>query len=332
MPNFCKNSSILVLVTGTALLAIFIELMSTASLSIISFALTAVYLLWVSLGTAALLCFLNHKRNSEPSLVVGVIVSFLIWLIVETITQFIFSNGWDINAFLRRGASISLVLLVLFRVFALLEISNNRARLETQSRLSLLQSKMAPHFLFNSLNTIAELTYINPRSAEQSIVSLSKLLRATLDESKHFHSLVDELELCDKYLELEKWRLGERLIVKRQYNANELNNTFVPKLTIQPLIENAIIHGIVPSSVTGELEINIEITKQHVNIQVANTISTLNQSENDGIGLAIKNIKERLFVIYDDQQKFHIRTENNQYKVNVRLPLTPPNMVKNTLA
>ena len=215
-------------------------------------------------------------------------------------------------------------------IFSLFDVFRARAQAETNSRIQALQARIEPHFLFNSLNTIAELTHQNPKHAEEAIQSLSSLIRSNLNDESFTHSLEDEIQFCKQYLQLEKWRLGERLKVvwDVQVEDAQTRKSMVPKVLIQPLIENAIIHGIAPNEDGGKLMIKMSKKKNMLKVTVKNTDksiegeknATFNSRGTEGLGIALKNIKERLFVLYDDNHKYNVKRSNGVFAVSLELP------------
>jgi two-component system sensor histidine kinase AlgZ len=196
-----------------------------------------------------------------------------------------------------------------------------RHKVEAQARLQALQSRIRPHFLFNSLNTISELTATEPEQAEQAIASLSSLFRASLDEAKNMHTLDSEIHLCERYLELERWRLADKLEIEWINSIENTRTWQVPKLILQPLLENAVMHGADKYGCV-KLTIDLRESKTDLSIKVVNSQGIKDQSnnQNKGNGIALNNIRERLFVLYDDQQAFRIRNDPDKYQVIMRLP------------
>ena len=234
---------------------------------------------------------------------------------------------YDPAAILRRGLASILIFLLISRFFSILHLLNQRARSEAQTRIDALQARIKPHFLFNSLNGIAELIHSRPKEAEQAVESLSDLFRASLSNTTHLHTLQQETDLCKQYLQLEKWRLGDRLSI----TWNESNeHAEIPTLLLQPLVENAITHGIHPSTKPGDVQIDVSKTKAgKLKFEISNSLPdiTLTKQANNysqGLGLALNNLRERLAAIYDDQFTYTAGVINQRYKVTLLLPLKPP--------
>ncbi|MFT5573418.1 MAG: two-component system sensor histidine kinase AlgZ [Cryomorphaceae bacterium] len=280
---------------------------------------------WLVLLTCAALCLLRRKIASL-SFVAGVFSVLGIGLIVLVLLELV-AMGWssgfsqvslDFDRLLRFGLADVLILGALLRFFSFLTTMENRNKAESQSRIEALQSRIQPHFLFNSLNTISELTATQPEQAEQAINSLSMLFRASLENNRKSHSLKNELSLCKRYIELERWRVGERLTLKWDLHVEDAAKWSIPKLIVQPLIENAIVHGVQND---GSINIRVDVreTDKHLSIKIENSVGQQTH-HSPGHGIALENIKERLFVLFDDQQTFRVKQDDNLYSVIMRFP------------
>ncbi len=328
IPEICRNTSILMVVVIAVLLAIAMTVVSAQVNFLTALGKNALYLLWIALFGSVLLCWLRRPINRQTnylafSLAFG--VCLLDFALVEVTSQWVFApnfenNQWVFNweQFWRRGVVATIVALLVLRFFALLSLIEARGQIESLARIQALQSRIRPHFLFNSLNTISELISVNPVAADDAIFSLSKLFRASLDDANNTHDLEAEIELCEQYLELEKWRLDSRLKVTWQRSVETPKRWKVPKLIMQPLIENAVVHG---AAKDGSVEITIDIreTKQLISFLIANTIDE-GEKVAAGHGMALDNIRERLFVMYDDQHTFNVRHEEGTHQVIMRIP------------
>ena len=163
---------------------------------------------------------------------------------------------------------------------------------ESQARVAAMQARIRPHFLFNCMNTIASLTRKDPRLAEESIENLSALFRASLQTDTSSSTLAQEIELCEQYLAIEQQRLGDRLQCLWQINESVLD-TRIPTLTLQPLLENAIYHGIENLENGGEVTITIEPHGQHLQIEIHNPLAPTRKAQ-AGNRLAQENVRQRL--------------------------------------
>jgi hypothetical protein len=212
---------------------------------------------------------------------------------------------------------IYLTIVSLCHTIAYFRRSQQRGRrtleLETllgQARLQALRMQLHPHFLFNTLNTISTLVNSNPGAAREMIGSLGQMLRLSLDsESKAEVALEQELKFLDCYLEIQQVRFGDRLKVKRNI-APDTGNALVPTFILQPLVENAIRHGIEPGLSPGTIEISawraadrLMISLRDTGVGLTNDIAKT--STQNGIGIA--NTKARLQSLYPGQHRFSVR-------------------------
>ena len=180
-----------------------------------------------------------------------------------------------------------------FRYLYLREQWLRQQNSELRARVHALQARIHPHFLFNSLNNVISLISIDPDKAEQMLLNLSRLFRASLQELK-LVSLADEIELCQRYLAIEQIRLGDRLHVEWKFENQMLFSTVqIPLLTLQPLLENSIFHGVEKILTKSRISVLIEILNQQVNIVITNPYLE-EQTKKQGHGIALENVRQRL--------------------------------------
>jgi two-component system sensor histidine kinase AlgZ len=240
-------------------------------------------------------------------------------IISKSLNNFI--NNWD--------QSIVKVFLAFGILFFFLMYFDWRERnvhpSQVLARLSFLQSKMRPHFLFNTLNSILSLIKSDPLLAKKMILNLSEILRASLrDNSENYsHSMLDEINLCKKYLEIEKMRLGERLSVIWEID-EKTNNAMIPKLSLQPLIENSILHGI--QNLENGGEVFIKVSKNLVNrifVEVRNQKAKktkIDKNEESHNNISIKNLEDRLNIFFDYDVCFKINDLDFFFYVQMNFP------------
>jgi two-component system sensor histidine kinase AlgZ len=192
--------------------------------------------------------------------------------------------------------------------------------LEAQARVSALQALIRPHFLFNSMNTIASLTRTDPRQAEEAVEDLSDLLRASLSSTRDRTSLKEELEVAAIYQRIEKLRLGDRLKVR--WNIDQLPmRARIPSLTIQPLIENAIYHGIELLPDGGEVIVTGTRDGRYLQIAVSNPVAPGKARNKDGNKMAMDNIRQRFELAYGSRASVSVDNSNERYTVTLRFPV-----------
>ncbi len=325
IPLLCRNSNLLItLLIGQSIVTC-VWLLVVTETSLQSYALYSLYSQTMLLLSCSVLCLV---RDSVATLeyLNGVLCTALLvvasCLLVELLAQTLDPtkpNSLDLSRFVRVALASFLVFLVVTRIFHLLTILDSRSKAEAESRLIALQSKIQPHFLFNSLNTISELVQSEPEEAERAIHSLSILFRSSLENSNNQHSLKNEISLCNRYLELEQWRFDSDLQVRWNIVIENSYKWLIPKLVLQPIIENAIKYG---RSLDGCIDILIDIreTKQDVSIFVENSKDSRVIETRSGHGIALDNIRERLSVLFDDAYAFKIRDSEEKYSILVRVP------------
>lgn len=187
-----------------------------------------------------------------------------------------------------------------------------------EARLQALQARIRPHFLFNSINAVLSLIRTQPKQAENALEDLADLFRVLMADNRDLVPLSKEIALCKQYLSIESLRLAERLSVDWTIN-NVPDNVMIPPLILQPLLENAVYHGIEPIADGGKISVNIITKRQELHMHISNPC----RPENDhhrGNKMALKNIKERLQLHYDLEASFKTRLRDQQFNVYIRLP------------
>ncbi|HPA93701.1 MAG TPA: histidine kinase [Petrotogaceae bacterium] len=187
--------------------------------------------------------------------------------------------------------------------------NENLRRLQTESKLVALQSKINPHFLFNTLNSIIELAYESPRKVETVVLNLSNIYRKILYlADKQFFSVSEEIELIKSYLEIEKIRMGIRLNYELNIDPNILTLK-IPPLIIEPIVENSVIHGIGPKPEGGKITVTIEKKENNVIISVSDTGVGIKEN-NLKQGYGTSSVKERLGILYKNKFTFEIKNHS----------------------
>ena len=203
------------------------------------------------------------------------------------------------------------------------EQATRLAGLETQlaeARLTALQAQTNPHFLFNALNTVASLTRSNPSAAEQTVENLSEVLRTTLDRSQEPRSTLDrELAFVRAYLAVERARFGSRLRVEYEI-ADGLGSASVPSFSLQPLVENALKHGLGPRREGGTLRIRASRDTSRLSLSVTDDGDGFAARHREGTGLG--NLRARLRTMYSDTASLVIERPGAGAHVTIQLPLT----------
>ena len=192
-----------------------------------------------------------------------------------------------------------------------------------EAELYNLRQQLQPHFLFNSLNSIVALIDLDPQQAVKMAQSLSDFLRGTIrNNEKQLSSFQDELEQMQRYLEIERFRFSDRLDLNFQLNYNQEDTLLVPSMISQPLLENAIKHGVFQSIGRTEVTIQVSLVKGYLIIKISNPIpsSQGNITAPKGVGFGLKSLSRRLFLIYGRTDLLEIARVENMYVATLKIP------------
>jgi len=187
-----------------------------------------------------------------------------------------------------------------------------------EARLQALQARIRPHFLFNSINAVMSLVRSEPQRAERALQDMADLFRVLMRENRELVRLEDEVNLCWQYLELEALRLGERLQVAWHIDKMP-KDAMVPPLILQPILENAVYHGIEPASGAGEISVNIFHTRDQVQLVIKNPYLQ-EGSHHAGNKMAMQNIRERLSLHFDAEARLKCEVQGDYYQVHITIP------------
>jgi two-component system sensor histidine kinase AlgZ len=288
--------------------------------------LRSLYIKWVVLSVSALYCLLRVPLSRLTHTQAGLVA----WALILATTGLVFwiarALGLPTAAPAMQGlfhhlAIAGIVGAVLLRYLYEQHRERQRELAESKARLQSLQARIRPHFLFNSMNTIASLTRVDPELAEQVVQDLSDLFRATLGTANTLSTLEREIELARGYLRIESQRLGERLRVT--WDTDHLPSAArLPALLLQPLLENAVYHGIEPATTGGAITISGRYRDGVVNIAIRNTLpdagATANRSGNQ---MAQQNVRERLDAAFGDDAGMVVGRVDDCYQVRLYFPV-----------
>jgi two-component system, LytTR family, sensor histidine kinase AlgZ len=190
-----------------------------------------------------------------------------------------------------------------------------------EARLQALQARIRPHFLFNSINAALSLIRTQPKRAEAALEDMADLFRVLMAENRDLVPLEKEIALCRQYLSIESLRLGDRLVIDWQIDDMPAE-ALIPPLILQPLLENAVYHGIEPMPEGGEIVVAITTKHKELHIIISNPYVPENDNHS-GNKMALKNISERLKLHFDLEASLKNEFKNNRYTVHIRLPYEP---------
>lgn len=331
LPDFCAAGTILVILLVAELVAIVLTLASYAPGSFLTeLSKMSMFVLWLALLGTGLLCqirpWAEKQGNTQAFVICFLVLEVVCLLLAETTWQVtrIYAEAVIINdshlGFLLRTFATSFIVIALAMRY--LYISSEWRRsivLEAQARVSALQALIRPHFLFNSMNTIASLTRTDPKQAEEAVEDLADLLRANLGTQKDRTSLKEELEVAAIYQRIEKLRLGDRLKVRWDV-ADLPMRAQIPSLTIQPLLENAIYHGIELLPEGGEVLVTGRRNGDNLEIEVKNPIAQDKTRKTGGNQMAFSNIRQRFELAYGSNGRVDVVETESEYRVQLVFP------------
>ena len=189
---------------------------------------------------------------------------------------------------------------------------------DTTARLAELQSRIRPHFLFNTLNTALALVRLDPARAEGVLEDLAELFRVAISDSREAVTLAEEVEVAKRYLAIEQIRFGERLQVSWELDP-AAGGARVPPLLLQPLVENAVRHGVEPGAAGGTIRIRTQVRLGRAMLSIANSVPA--DPSRPGNGMALRNVRERLRLMHDVAAQCDTRLEGGVFRVRIVVPL-----------
>ncbi len=327
-PDFCNWRVLLAVMVITELAVLLVGIGKDQLPGWAWLGLATLYAQWLALFCIAGLCVSSGwiNRMSAAGAWVG---SWLLMVLLATVFSY---AAWQAYQFLGLGGALpSRSVFVLESVFAvaivaaaclryLLVRSRWRAELmaQAEARVQALQARIRPHFLFNSLNTIANLVTVDPRNAESAIEDLADIFRGSMRRADQPISLADELSLARQYLDMEKRRLGDRLQV--DWRVSELpEHASIFPLMLQPLLENAVGHGIQANPEGGKISVYGRSESDQVVITIANPAAPKGHKA-PGHGIAIPNIRDRLRLAYGSRASLVTYNNDENFYVVMSLP------------
>ncbi len=333
LPDFCDVRTVFMVVLLIEVLALVLTMVIPAATDDFwnYLAFISMFMQWIGLINTALLCrgknWLNRlelKFALVYSYVMMMLVSFGVsvgLLILKDTLALDDITAPLVDHFLLRVMLISAVIYaLLLRYFYIQYEWHRNVSSQARAELQALQARIRPHFLFNSMNTIASLISFKPESAEKAVEDLSDLFRASLKEQT-FHTLSEEIELARSYLDIEILRLGDRLRIEWQIE-DSLKEKEIPSLSLQPLVENAIYHGIEPLVTGGTINITAIRDGDYLVLTVSNPIDgSATLPHKKGNQMAQQNIRQRLELAYGNRAEFNSNETKHSYSVILKVPL-----------
>jgi two-component system sensor histidine kinase AlgZ len=326
LPDFRNAGVMLRILLGVNLLALLAALARSDGLlaSLQDYVAMAAWLQPLLLFNLAVLALLGDRlqglavRSARALVVVLAALSAVLLSLLWSLLTF---DEWGWQGLVRAALLAGTAAACLLSYLALRASALSPALIE--ARLQSLTARIRPHFLFNSLTAVISLIRLDPRRAESALEELAELFRALLRDPRQLVPIADELSLCRQYLDLEKLRLGERLQV--EWNSDDPPADFlVPPLLLQPLLENAVYHGVEPAASGGTIRLSLLLRADELHIDLANP-SVPHAGHARGNHMALDNIRERLALHYDlearlDTGAVRLADGSSEYRVSIVLP------------
>jgi two-component system sensor histidine kinase AlgZ len=338
LPDFCEAPAVLAVVLIAALLGLVLALARQGQHGAfwLDLARTSVFLLWAGLLIGGVLCRARPWLERKP---LRAAVAWTLGLMVGTVallSEIVYLAGqwWAV----RVGASTAMfphsqarfvlpnVLIativgaLALRYFYVSQQWRRSVELEARSRLHALQARIRPHFLFNSMNTIAALTRSNPSRAEEAVEDLADLFRASLSDARALITLREEIEVAQTYQRIEQLRLGPRLQVDWDVSGVP-DDAVVPSLLLQPLVENAIGHGVEPLPEGGTVIVRARTDGTSIVLEVENPVRrTERAAPRRGNRMALDNVRQRLELAFAGRASVDVTETDTRFCVRLQFP------------
>lgn len=342
LPNFCTGEVVFNVVVVAEMLAIVINLIIPrnflAASALQDLLLISIFIQWVALAGTAVLCYTRKYLNRLPNLrALGAAYLLLLlttFVVSECVVWLLWALGrlnsarpaWYADFHIINLTISAIINGLLLRLFLAKHELQSRTLSEARARLQALQSRIRPHFVFNSMNIIASLTRSAPEKAEAAIEDMADLFRMMLSQDEMLVPVKNEIDVTKKYLALEALRLDNRLTVNWDIGKFP-RKAVMPVLTLQPLLENAIRHGIEELPAGGIIDVRLWEESDRIYIRVANPLpKTRPKKSKSTPGQSLDNIRQRFQSHYGEQAALTSTEENGLFTVTVVLPIRGDNI------
>jgi two-component system, LytTR family, sensor histidine kinase AlgZ len=335
LPNFCSLRVGVALVISGELLAVVLTLASVnalgqfwARLGPLSF-----YTLLIVIASAVLLCALGPLLRRLDDRLTALVAWLLVLAVAVAASRmahlaipwgddvYLLPDGGTEDLMVRSLGISTIFAALLMRYLYLDHLWRRQVEAEAEARFQKLQARIRPHFLFNSLNTIANVIQTDPDLAEELLQDMADLFRATLAKPAELSTLTEELVLAARYLHLEKQRLGDRLNL--EWDVEDLPGAAqLPPLILQPLVENAIYHGIQPSKRPGWVRVAGVYRFGVVNLSIRNTLPGPDEPNRhtDGNRMALDNVRQRMAAMFRGAAQVLVSRFDGEYQIRLVFP------------
>ena len=335
LPDFCSAPVVLVVILIAELTAFVFtiarHLPGDGMPLWLDLARVSLLLQWIGLTSAAVLCVARKPLARMPLRRAAVASYMLLLLTTGVLSEIAYelatytgigeeflpaSHGGFV---LRNLIVCAIVSILVLRYFYVQHQWKRNVQREARARIEALQARIRPHFLFNSMNTIAALIHSKPDLAERTIEDLADLFRASLKKTSPTVTLAEEMAMAQQYQRIEELRLGERLKVNWQTDALPAD-AHVPQLLLQPLLENAIYHGIETQPHGGTVEVLGTRDADILNIEISNPLPPENAPRRHGNQMAMENVRQRLMLAWPERASLSVNTADGFYRVCLCFP------------
>ncbi|MBM7063262.1 sensor histidine kinase [Pseudomonas sp. UL073] len=330
LPELCAAEALLVLVLLAELLVLALVLAEplAGGFNWQRLALTSLFVQWIVLLSAGLLCRLRPWLSRWRAAYSGPLCCLVVVALTLGCTAVAdrydlggpLSGGGQLELYLRHGVVSLIISAILLRYFYLQSQWRRQQQAELKARIESLQARIKPHFLFNSLNSIASLVPVDPVKAEQAVLDLSDLFRASLAKPGSLVTWGEELELSRRYLSIEQYRLGERLQLEWHIDGVP-SDLPIPQLTLQPLLENALIHGVQPRIEGGLVRIEADYRDGVFQLCVSNPYDGDGSAQpSRGTRQGLTNIDGRLAALFGPRASLSVDRRDGRHYTCLRYP------------
>jgi two-component system, LytTR family, sensor histidine kinase AlgZ len=330
LPDFCSLPVISALLIVGALSVTLAWLAPESTRGLRGYSVGMVFVEWLAIVIGVALCKLRPWLLRLP----GLLPYAGVWLVMVAIVTLgsmlaLWMDrildwrliGIEPFAFMRDNATIAALLgAAMLRYFYVLAEWQARLAAVAHARVEALQARIRPHFLFNSMNTVAALVRVDPDAAERTVENLSELFRAALGQQDTRNgTLGEELQLVDRYLAIEQLRLGDRLRIRRELD-DLPHDASLPVLLLQPLVENAVRHGIQPRVDGGEVLLRGRRDGHSMWIEISNPLA--DRPSTGGSGHGLNNVRQRVVYHYGPRAEVDAGPrDDGRFVVTLRLPI-----------
>lgn len=329
LPDFCGLPVLFAMLVLAAIVVVVALLAPGTALDINDFALATLLAVWLALLSGVCLCKLRPWLERLAVIPAYTVVWLLIVMVVALASTVVVWLDHRLgmaltptNALRFVAGNVAIAAMIgaaLLRYFHVLAQHQERLQAVAQAQVQALQARIRPHFLFNSMNTVAALVRVDPDAAEVTIENLSQLFRAALGADDRPGTLGEELQLVECYLAIEQLRLGERLRVEMDVAGAPLDLP-LPRLLLQPLLENAVHHGIHGRREGGVVRLTVRKVPGEVRIVIDNPLP--DGPSHAGQGHALDNVRRRIGFHFGTRGGLETQVTEGRYRVVVRVPDT----------